>query len=120
VTLVGKEYNSDGDYVDLGSVPGGAGKKSTLPLLVKGAHRKDVAFTVKKIDPPEALRVSLGEPTPQGKSIAWPLIVEVPPGTQPVNRLGSELGALARIELDTGTPDVPPCVVKLRLVVTSE
>lgn len=117
VTIVGKDYVSDGDYVNLGNIPKGTGKKSTISLLVKGVHRKDVAFTVKNVDPAEALRVSLGEPTPQGKSISWPLTIEVPPGTEPLNRLGSDLGALARIELDTGTPAVPPCVIKLRLVV---
>jgi hypothetical protein len=119
VTIIGKDYNSNGDYVDFGSVPKGSGKKSAISLLVKGVHRKDVVFTIKRVEP-ASLRVKLGEPMPQGKSVAWPLSVEVRPGADPINRLGSDLGPLARIELDTGTPDVPPCVVKVRLAITAE
>jgi hypothetical protein len=120
ISVVGKEFNGDGDYVDLGNIPASAGKKSRLSLLVKGAHRSQVKFTIKGVDPQSSLRVTLGEPLPQGKSVSWPLVLEIPPDTEPVNRLGSELGRLGRIELETGTSEVPPCVVRVRFAVTAE
>ena len=120
ISIVGKDFNTTSDYVDLGNIPRATGKKSNLSLLVKGPHRGEVKFKIKELDPPGLLKVTLGDPTPQGKSVSWPLIVEVPPGTEPINRLGSELGRLGRIELETGTAEVPNCVVKLRFSVTAD
>jgi hypothetical protein len=119
ISIVGKDFNTNNEYVDLGNVRRATGKKSNLSLLVKGPHRGQVKFKIKEIEP-DSLQVTLGEPMPQGKSVAWPLVVEVPPGTEPVNRLGSELGRLGRIELETGTPEVPNSVVKLRFSVTAD
>jgi hypothetical protein len=120
VTIVGKDVNTNGDYVDLGNIPSDIGRKSLLSLLVKGPHRDQVKFKIKEIDPANALAVTVGEPKTTGKSVNWPLTIEVPPGSESVNRLGSELSRLGRIELETGIPEVPNCVVKVRLAITNE
>jgi hypothetical protein len=120
ITVVGKDFNSTGDYLDLGNIPKSAGKKSHVSLLVKGPYRDRVKFTIKEVDPQNSLQVKLGEPMEQGKSVSWPLFVEVLSGTEPINRLGSELGRLGRIELEAGTPDVAPFVLKVRFSVTGE
>lgn len=120
ITVVGKDFNPTGDYLDLGNIPKSAGDKSHVSLLVKGPYRDRVKFTIKEVDPQNSLQVTLGEPMEQGKSASWPLFVEVRSGTEPINRLGSELGRLGRIELDTGTPDVTPFVLKVRFSVTAE
>jgi hypothetical protein len=121
ITVLGKDYDSERDYVALGNVPSSQGKKVSLSLVIKGPHRDKVNFKIKNVDPPEILRAELGEATPLGaKSVVWPLTVEIPPGAEPVNRLGSSLGRLARIELDSGTPDVPNYVLQVRMAVAGD
>lgn len=118
ITVIGRDYNSSGEYVDLGNISVGSGKKSSLSLLVKGAHRDQVKLRIKEVDPAAALKAELGEPIKLGNSLRWPLTVEIPSDAQPINRLGSELGRMARIEFETDTPEVPDFAVKLRFSVT--
>jgi hypothetical protein len=121
VTVLGKDYDGERDYVALGNVPSSQGKKTSLTLMVKGPHREQVKFKIKSIDPASSLRAELGEPTALGgKSVSWPLTIEIPPGAAPVNRVGSALGRLARIELDSGTPEVPSYSLQVRMAVTTD
>lgn len=120
ITVLGRDYSSEQELVQLGNIGSDQGKKSELSLLVKGAHRENVKIKIKSIDPESSLRATLGEPTPLGNSVRWPLTVEIPPGAEPVNRLGSERGRLARIELETTHPDLPSYTLKLRFAVSPE
>lgn len=121
ITVFGAEYKDDLEYVDLGNVPSSQGRKTRLFLVVKGQYRDDVEISLKDVDPAAALKVEVGKPTTSGgKSLLWPVTIEIPPGTDPVSRLGSELGRLARIEFKTTHPDIPSFFVKLRFAVTEK
>lgn len=121
ITVVGRDFNAGGNFVDLGNIPRSTGKKSTLSVLVKGPQRNRIKLKIRGTDPQDSLKATLGEPTAAGgKSVSWPLTVEIPPGSEPVNRLGSELGAMGRIELETDVPELPTVVIKLRYSVAAE
>jgi len=121
ITVVGKDYSTAGDYIDLGNVPKGTGKKSKVSLLVKGAHRDQVKLKIVSVDPASSLKAQLGEPVSVGgKSISWPLLVEIPSDAATANRIGSEVAPMGRIVFQTGTPDVPDFNVRVRFSVTED
>ncbi len=120
ITLFGDTYDREQDQLALGNIPSSQGRAVKAFLLVKGPHREQVKLSVKSVDPAEALQVTLGDPKVSGKTVLWPLNIEIPPGTTPVSRLGSELGRLARIELETQHPELKTYTVKLRFAVTDE
>jgi hypothetical protein len=121
ITLSGPAYNSERDMVDIGNVRSRQAFTARLFVVVKGPHRSDTQLKIKSIDPESSLRVTLGEPkNRQAKSVLWPLTVEIPADAQPTNRLGSELGRLARIELETTHPEIPQYTVRLRFAVTGD
>jgi len=121
ITTLGRDYDFEHDFVELGNVPAQHGKKSSLFLVVKGAHRDDVKITLKSVDPASSLKVEVGKPTGQGgRAVLWPINLEIPAGAEPVNRLGSELGRLARVEVETTHPDIPLFTLKIRFAVTND
>ena len=64
---------------------------------------------------PSVLKVSLGQPSEinNGAVVADAVMIDIPPGSPPVNHLGSEQGKLGEIILETTHPQVP----KLRILV---
>jgi len=121
VTVLGRDFDVQREDVEMGNVPSKQGKKTSLSLVVKGPQRDQVKFKLKSVDPAGSLQAELGEPTTlSSKSISWPLTIEIPQGAEPVNRLGSTLGRLARIELDSGTTEVPNFVLQVRMAVTGD
>jgi hypothetical protein len=120
ITVLGTELDDDRGTVELGNLRVGQGRKAKLSLIVKGKHRDDVQLKIKSIDPETSLRATLGEPKPLGKTVKWPIEIEIPADAEPVNRLGSEIGRLARVELETGTPDVPDFTLKVRFAITPD
>jgi hypothetical protein len=121
ITVMGANYNKEHDYIELGSVERSQGAKAKVFLVVKGPQRDEIKIQVESVDPAKSLRAELGTPTnPGGKSILWPLTIEVPPGAEPTSRLGSDLGKLAKIMLSTNEPSNPNIVVKVRVSVVAE
>jgi hypothetical protein len=121
ITIIGADWDNDREHIALDNVPSSEGKKTKLFLVVKGAHREETTFKVKSIEPESVLKVELGEPTGQGgKTMLWPLTIEIPKGAEPINRLGNELGRMARIEFETTHPDTPSFTLKLRFAITAE
>jgi hypothetical protein len=121
ITILGPDWDDEREYVALGNIPSSAGRKTKLFLVVKGAHRESVSFKVKSVDPESVLKVELGKPTGQGgKTLLWPVTIEIPQGAEPINRLGNELGRTARIEFETTHPDTPSFTLKLRFAITGE
>jgi hypothetical protein len=68
---------------------------------------------------PDFLRVTIGEKTEinQGAVVQFPLTIEIPPGSPYVNHLGSKLGKLAQIIIETTHPDAKQVKIPLRFAV---
>ena len=101
ISIVGANFDVDQNTLRLGLVKGSVGSKTELRLSVKGPHRHDVKLALAEVDPAEVLKVTLGEPKEinNGKAVVFPLIVEIPPGSPPVNRIASEQRKPGRIVL---------------------
>jgi hypothetical protein len=114
ITVAGLGWDPDAGVLMLGDVSRSAGVKRRLMLVVRGALRKEVKFEPLSAEP-SVLHVSLGKPSALNKGVVVlvPLEIEIPPGSPPVNRLGTKQGELGEIILKTTHPQVP----KLRILV---
>jgi hypothetical protein len=120
ITLLGAAYDSEHDFVRVGSVSSEQGFRTRVYIAVKGPHRSETNLSVRSADPASSLQATLGEPKDRNApTVLWPLDVEVPVGAEPTNRVGTEVGKLARIELDTTHPDVPVFAIRVRMTVTN-
>ena len=120
ITIVGGgSFDSTNNILRLGLVKGAEGHKTQLRISVKGPHRHDVKLTLAEVDPEDALRVILSEPTEVngGRAILQVLTVEIPAGAPPVNRILSELTKPGRILIDTTHPDVKQLKVSVSFAV---
>lgn len=114
IAVVGRGWDPDTGVLTLGEVSRSQGTQRRLMLVVRGPGRKQVAFKPLSVAP-DVLRVSLGRPGElnNGAVVQVPLTIDVPQGSPPVNRLGTEQGKLGEIILETTHPQVP----KLRILV---
>jgi hypothetical protein len=114
IAIAGRGWDPDTGILNIGEVVSRAGVERKLLLIVRGQGRKGVKFTPQRIEP-DMLHVSVGEPHEinKGAVVQVPLQVAIPPGSPPVNRLGTDQGRLGEIILETTYPQVP----KLRILV---
>jgi hypothetical protein len=118
IVLMGVNYKSDLESLDLGIVERGNGRNSTLFVLVKGPYRNDVKLSIGEVDPP-LLKVTLGEgmPVGDGRAIKHSLSVELPDDAPPMNRLGNAQGKAGLLVIETSHPTVTRLPIKIRFAV---
>ena len=120
ISIVGPSvFNDKHNAVIFGIVDRSQGAKTTLRILVKGPHRRDVKLTVDEIDPADVLSVSLGEAREinVGAVFMYPLEIEIPPDSRTVNRLGSDQAKLGRIVIGTTHPTVSTVPISVKFAV---
>jgi hypothetical protein len=118
IAVVGRDWNADTGILKLGTVSSRDGAQRRLMLVVRGPSRKSVTFKPVEVTP-DLMKVSLGRPSEinHGAVVQTPLIIEIPPGSPAVNRLGSDQGKLGEIILETTHPRVPKVRILVRLAV---
>ena len=118
IAVVGHGWDPDTGILHLGEVSRNLGAQRRLMLVVRGPMRKQVTFKPLSVAP-DVLRVSLGRPGEinHGAVVQVPLTVDIPPGSPPVNRLGTEQGKLGEIILETTHPQVPKLKILVRFAI---
>lgn len=114
IAIAGRGWNPDRKILDIGPVGNREAIQRQLVLLVRGSHAREVRFKCLKCDP-DFLQVSLGETkvADDGAVSRTSLVVEIPKGSPPVNRLGTDQRPAGEILLETTHPQVP----RLRIMV---
>ncbi len=112
ISVVGRgvRFDSQRNALFLGTVKQSEGAVAELRILIKGANRDNVELEIADIDPPIALRATLGNPTKGDKLVTVPLIVEVPAGSPILSRLGVESIPAGRILIrakNANTKEIP-------------
>jgi hypothetical protein len=84
-------------------------------MFVKGPHRHDIQFSIGPTDPKGYFEVQVDSPktASPGRTVRYLVTVAIPPGSEPINRLGSETAPYGRIVLLTTHPQIkqiPICV----------
>jgi len=121
ISVVGPGFGEKSGVLHIGTVSGREGAERTLLIVARGPHRKEVQLKLVEVVP-DVLEVdeeALGQlsDVPGGTVSQAALKIRIPPGSKPANRLGSELGKLGRIVIETGHPTVPRLVVYVRFAV---
>ena len=98
-------WNDELKRLNLGRIKRDEGAKSLgLYLLVKGDHRDQLKFDVRKVEP-EFLRIKFEKPEAvTDKVVKVPFTIEVPPGSPAGDHTGGIHGQAGSIEVATGHP----------------
>ncbi len=118
ISFVGGGWKDEEGFLRIGSVTREDGARRTVLVLIHGPFRDDVQLTVGEILP-SFLKVTIGEKSTinNGAVVQYPLTIEIPPGSPSVNHLGSKLGNLARVTLETTHPDARQVRLPVRFAV---
>lgn len=115
ISLVGGGWDEDNGFVRIGPVKSRDGATRNVLVLVRGPGRKDVQMKVSEVRP-DFLRATVGQPEPigDGAVIKFPVTIEIPPGSPSANHLGSKVGKLAQIILETTHADAKQIKIPIR------
>ena len=117
ISIFGTGWSAQRGILRLGSFASKVGKQVTLKVAIRGEHGKDAKLRVAEVDPPQ-LKATLGEPRQMGsKLLHVPLVVEVPPGTSPLVRLGEPVSSDAYIVLRSEHEQIPDFRLRVRFAV---
>ena len=118
ISILGKDWNAEQAVLVLGDVKSSEGAVRNLTIWARGPYRHETKFSVGKNSDP-GLHVTLGEPQviSSGVSVRVPLRIEVPRGAASVNHLGTQLGKLARVTIETTHPDAKTLPVYVQYAV---
>jgi len=114
LALTGQAWDSSREALMLGTVSSRSGFQTSLFLIAKGPHRANVKPSIREVVP-DSLQVVVGEgrAVGSGNLIRIPLSITLPPGSIPVNHLGTPQAPAGRIVLDTGHPDSPTLTISV-------
>lgn len=118
ISVYGLDFSTANSMLRLGLVKSQEGAERTLRLTTRGPHRHEIKFTVAKKFP-EFLEVKLGEMTEvnQGHVTQIPITIRVPPGSPQANHLGTVLGKIGEVVLETNHPDLKEVPLKIYFAV---
>ncbi len=103
ISIFGQGWDASRGVLALGTVPSQQGLRRELSIFVRGKNPEQVELEVLEIVP-EALKISFGEKQSlkkDGSVVKVPLVVEIPPGTRPINRLGWEQSEMGEVLIQT-------------------
>lgn len=118
VSVVANGWNQERGILSIGHVTRGKGAVRTVKLIVRG--KEFGSLTVKPPQTqPALLKVTYGKITQinGGTTSIVPVTIEVPPGSPPVNHMGSEQGKLGEIIIPFDHPDLPPVKLLVQFAV---
>lgn len=117
VGISGPNWDDEHQLLTLGTIRSREGLKAQLLLTVRSDNLASADFRVASIAP-KTLHVHVGKLEKLGSHTGHiPLTIEIPPGTPPEDHLGTEIGPLAKILLDTGLPEDKQLKILVRYAV---
>ncbi|MCU0718749.1 MAG: DUF1573 domain-containing protein [Pirellula sp.] len=119
--IAGSDYTEDKKILRLGIAPSSEGLKKSLLMAVSTKEYPEAAISFKEIQPQEfagKINVTVGNPTIRGSSKIYPVTIEIPPGTEPVERNGSSGKDFARVVFDTQMENSPTEMVFIQFRIT--
>lgn len=120
ISIVGpSSFSEKHSTVVFGGVERNRGVQTTLRILIKGPHRRDVQLAVHEVDPADVLEVSIGDVREinAGVVLMYPLEIRIPPGARLVNRLGSDQAKVGKIVIETTHPTVKKIPINVKFAI---
>jgi hypothetical protein len=127
ITIFGRGYRaSEGEnpeyfgVLNLGSIASETGLEHNVILVVKGAFRKDVSFSIESVSPAGVIDVELGAATVvgTGKTVHQKLLLTVKPGQAAGDFAGGNRGNALKIVLKTTHPNTPEITISVVFSIT--
>ena len=113
ISIFGPGWSARQGLLRLGTIHSEQGKRVRLKVAVRGKHAQTTRLEIAEVDPPE-LKATLGKVRVMNdKLVHVPLLVEVPPGTRHLVRMGEPTSSDAHIVLRATQPE--PLEVHLRV-----
>ncbi len=112
----GREWNSDQGTLRLGTLSSEKGATRQLKLMIRGPRRQEVELRAPQAEP-AMLKATLGERLELETVVAVPLTIEIPPGSPAANHLGSSLGAMGEVTIETVPPELGPIRLKVAFAI---
>lgn len=116
LTISGPDWSERRGVLRIGAVSSKKGTSRKLILLIRGPYREQSTVQLERTDPPQ-LHVTVGEPVSGAQVRQIPLSIEIPPGGQPVSRLGPGHGGYGEIILRSTHPDAPQLKVLVEFTI---
>ncbi len=127
ITIFGRGFRaSEGDnpeffgVLNLGSIASETGLEHTVIMVVKGAFRDDVSFSVESVLPAGVLDVELGPATVvgKGKTVHHKLLLTVKPGQAVGEFIGGKRGNALKLVVKTTHPNTPEISISVVFSIT--
>jgi hypothetical protein len=117
ITVHGTRWDDERGVLRLGNVKSSEGKRDKLNLVVRGPDAAGIQLKVVDTDPPQ-LSARLGEPTRLNDNLVHvPLEIEVPAGTPPMVRLGTDQGKPGRIVVGTSHAAIRELIINVQFAI---
>ncbi|TWT55124.1 hypothetical protein Pla22_27780 [Rubripirellula amarantea] len=110
--LTGK--SGGGYHYSFGKIRRGDSTIAKTFVVLKGKDRENTTLRVGETFPDGILKATLGEPKSRGSMVLYPLILELVPGTEPIERLGKNKDDYGKVWIESDNPKV----TKMGIVVT--
>lgn len=120
ISMVGpSSFSEKHSTVVFGAVEQSRGAQTTLRILIKGPHRREVKLAVQELDPAEALEVSVGDVQEinAGAVLMYPLEIRIRPGSRLMNRLGSNQAKMGKIVIETTHPTMKKIPINVKFAI---
>lgn len=115
--IAGPDYNERRNIFDLGSAKSSEGLKKSFMIGIKNEDASKINLRVGKVIPKDHLKVTIGEPKVSDVQKIYPITLEVPPGSPPLEFGGSFSKDFGKIVLESDMEIAPqiPMFIKLRI-----
>ena len=120
VTIFGKGWERDVNYLSIGQVKQSQGEKRPVTLLVRGIDLSGLKLEPAQVDD-DVLKVTYGEPVEmkEGTVVKVPVTIEIPPGSRLVNHMGGT-AKLAQIIITTNKPALGRVKLSVKFAVIAD
>lgn len=115
--LGGSSFEPKSNLVKLGTVRRSEGATVSIWLAIRGEHREETVPTIVSIEPEEALKVTIGEPSDRGDRRIFPIRFEVPKGAPEVYYPGNSSSSFGKVVIKTNHGLVQELPIHVRLIV---
>ena len=108
--IAGNDYDEERDTLNMGTGNSQSSLKKVIMLAVKTADNPDANIKLKRVVPEslaKILKISVGEPKVSKSQKIFPITLEIPVGTEPIELNGTHGKDFGRVVFDTNMVDSP-------------
>jgi len=116
--IAGDDYNETRNVLSLGSATSASGLKKSFMIAIRNEDsKKDPNVRIGKVVPSQ-LKASIGEPKISPNQRIYPITLEIPPGSEPIELDGTFSKDFGKIVIETDVETSPEIPIFLKFRIT--